>query len=364
MNKTPTPFQCRYTPQVPELLSKLQVSLALTTYQAGKTIFLSPGSEDKIVQLPRNFEKPMGIAISKDQNRLAIAGKYSITVFKKSHALAQGYPAKPNTYDSIFLPRINYITGYLDLHDIEFAKNQVGLYAVSSLFSCIAYIDGKGDYSFTPYWKPSFITELMPEDRCHLNGMAFKDGKPKYVTAFNTGNTAQSWRENITESGVLIDVETNQVICQGLKMPHSPTWINGELYILQSASGELIHIDLNSGKTETILEFGSFVRGMDAMGEYLFVATSKLRKNSSTFAHLPISDLSDHCGILIYHIPSRSLVGKIQYDMSVDEVYDVTILQGVKRPNILNTHKQEHSLAIELPNTSFWAQPKEKETIN
>jgi uncharacterized protein (TIGR03032 family) len=38
-------------------------------------------------------------------------------------------------------------------------------------------------HSFRPLWKPPFISRLAAEDRCHLNGMALKDGHPKWVTA-------------------------------------------------------------------------------------------------------------------------------------------------------------------------------------
>jgi hypothetical protein len=40
------PFSCTYSPQIPELLQKLNCSLAITTYQAGKVIFISPKDRD------------------------------------------------------------------------------------------------------------------------------------------------------------------------------------------------------------------------------------------------------------------------------------------------------------------------------
>ena len=42
INNSLTPFSCQYTSQVPELLQKLNSSIAVSTYQAGKLIFLSP----------------------------------------------------------------------------------------------------------------------------------------------------------------------------------------------------------------------------------------------------------------------------------------------------------------------------------
>ena len=108
----------------------------------------------------------------------------------------------------MYMPRVTYHTGPLDIHDLSFGNNGE-LFAVNTLFSCIITIND--DYNFSTYWKPPFIDALVSEDRCHLNGMALKNGKPKYVTAFNKGNSRQSWRDNITKSGIVMDVETNEI---------------------------------------------------------------------------------------------------------------------------------------------------------
>jgi len=61
-SKELAPFSCQYTPQIPDLLNRLNCSISISTYQAGKLVFLSPQQGNKIVQLPRTFAKPMGIA--------------------------------------------------------------------------------------------------------------------------------------------------------------------------------------------------------------------------------------------------------------------------------------------------------------
>lgn len=51
---------------------------------------------------------------------------------------------------------------------------------VNTRFDCLATVDER--YNFAPLWKPRFLSGLVPEDRCHLNGLAAEDGKAKYVT--------------------------------------------------------------------------------------------------------------------------------------------------------------------------------------
>ena len=344
------PFSCSYSAQVPELLQRLNCTLAISTYQAGKLVFISALNESKIVQLPRTFDKPMGIAQDHKKDKLAVACKDEVIVFSNSKDLAKYYPKSPDKYDALYMPRLTYHTGTLDIHDLNFGQNDE-LYGVNTLFSSIVKIDS--DYNFTPIWKPKFVDRIVSEDRCHLNGMAMQNGKPKYVTAFGQGNSFQSWRDTVTTSGVIIDVETDEIIIDGLAMPHTPRIFNGELYALLSATGELIKVDKENGTYEVIVKLDGFVRGMDLHQDYLFIGLSKLRENSSTFAKLNLK--ANEAGIVIVHLPTGSIAGKITYQTSLDEIYDVHVLPGKKRPNIMNTIRPDYKEGVTTPDTTFWA---------
>lgn len=349
------PFSCTYTPQVPELLQRLNCTIAISTYQAGKLIFISAKDKNSLIQLPRTFKRPMGIAEHSEKDKIAIASKDEIIVFSNSEDLAAHYPRSPDRYDALYMPRATYHTGPLDIHDLSFGKDDE-MYAVNTLFSTLIKIDS--DYNFTPYWRPSFIDKLVSEDRCHLNGMAMKNGLPKYATAFNQGNTHQSWREHVTETGVLFDVESDEVIVEGLAMPHSPRIYKDKLYVLLSATGELIKVDFNTGSYETIIKLNAFVRGMSFCDDYVFIGISKLRKSSTTFGKLNFAGDTNHSGIVIVHLPSGKLVGKISYETSLEEIYDVHILKNKVRPNIMNTINPNHTLGLMTPESTYWAIPK------
>jgi len=356
-NQNPiTPFACKYTPQIPELLLKLNCSIVISTYQAGKLIFLSPKDENNLIQLPRTFNKPMGVAYDQLNGKLAVACKDEVIQFSNSKDLATHYPKSPGKYDSLFLPRQTFHTNDLDIHDLRFGTNGE-LFAVNTLFSCIVKIDA--EFNFTPFWNPPFIDSIVSEDRCHLNGMVMQNGKPKYATAFNRGNSIQSWRENKTKTGIVIDIDTNEIICEGLPMPHSPLLYKNELYVLLSATGELVKIDPAEKNYKVICKPGGFVRGMAVHKDYIFIGTSKLRKNSSAFSDLPVTNEQNEAGISIFYLPTGSLVGKITYLSSVDEIYDVMILPDFIRPNILNTINDEYKSAVMMPGKTFWAKPKD-----
>lgn len=348
----PAPFSSTYSPQVPELLLALGCTIAFTTYQAGKLVLISPNlDKERITVLPRTVHKPMGIAIQ--DNKLALASKDEIIVFENSKELAIHYPDKQNTYDSLWLPRITYYTGQVDMHDIAFGDDCI--YAINTSFSCLCKVDG--NFNFKPVWRPPFIDALVSEDRCHLNGLVIENGKPKYVAALGTSNTHQGWRDNIVSGGILMDIDTNSIVLDGLAMPHSPRMYKNEMYMLLSACGEFIKVNTTDKSYKVIKQFDGFCRGLAIYKDYAFIGFSKLRKNSSSFAKLSFSDKADFAGIKIIHIPTEAEVGEILFQTSVDEIYEVAILPDMIRPNILNTITDVHKLALAIPGITYWAIP-------
>ncbi len=353
MSKTYPPFSCTHSTNIPELLTGLKCSLIISTYQAGKVILISPNiEEDGLFQLPRSFDTPMGIALNGD--RMAVACKEEVVVFSNTPSLAPSYPTKPNCYDGMFIPQATYFTGRLALHDIAWCDS--GLVSINTAFSCLCKVNDR--YSFTPVWKPPFISELASEDRCHLNGMAVVDGKPKYVTMFGQTDSPKGWDENKLNGGLLMDVESNEVILSGLPMPHTPRLINGELYLLLSATGELIKVNIEEKKYEVIKQFSGFVRGMSFYNDYLFVGLSRIRKKH-IFGGLPIAENEISSGVIVFHLPSAAIVGEIKYLSSCEEIYDVEVLPEFLRPNILGINDEKHRMALTLPNTSFWGLNKD-----
>jgi len=349
------PFACTYSPNLPELLMQLNCTIAISTYQAGKLVFISAQDADKLIQLPRNFDNAMAIGIS--GNRLAVAAKHNVVVMAHDPGLAPGYPKQPNTYDSLYVPRALYYTGAVDIHGLEWGTE--GLWAVNTSFSCLCLLDDR--YSFIPRWQPPFITGLASEDRCHLNGVAMRDGEPLYVTTMGHDDTYQSWRKTIPNGGTLIHVPSGTIILENLPMPHSPRLYNGRLYMLFSATGEIVAADPEKGTFDVVNQVDGFIRGMARSGDHIFVAHSRLRQNSSTFKDLPIAEKALSSGLTVFHLPTGARVAELKYQSTVDEIFDVQVIPGMKRPGILSPEQEAHKLSLVIPGTSFWARPEEEE---
>ncbi len=357
MKKVLPPFSCICTPHFTELLHKLECSIAISTYQASKLIFISSKNDEEIIQLPRHFDKLMGIAQNEKGNKLALACRDKVQVFTNAPKLAEHYPKAPKKYDALFLPRLTYHTGALDIHDLSFGTEEK-LFAVNTLFSCLITLDN--EYNFTPFWMPNWIDSIASEDFCHLNGMAMLDGQPKYVTAFNKGNTRQSWKKNMTQTGIVVDITTNEIICEGLAMPHTPRIFEGKLYVLLSGTGELVCIDPIKKNYNVVAKLDGFVRGMDFVDDYLFIGINKIRKKSSSFGQIPINNKNNQASVVAVHLPTGSIVGNMTYQNSVDEIYDIHILKDIVRPNILNTKTEIHKAAVSIPNQNYWGRAQEE----
>jgi uncharacterized protein (TIGR03032 family) len=345
-------FQIKYDKSVAELLKELKSVIAISTYQAGKLIFIGAENETSLYQTPISFRKPMGIALL--DNKMAVATLDEIHIFSDSKVLAKRFPYSNKKFDSLYFPRATYYCGETDLHDINFGNG--GLWAVNTKFSCISTYDI--NYSFTPRWKPPFITELEPQDRCHLNGMAMIDKTPAFVTALSKTNRRGGWRDNITKSGVVMKVPDGEIILENLAMPHSPRIINDELYLLLSATGEIIKCDVRNKTYDVISKVSGFIRGMSSYNNYLFVGLSKVRKTSKTFSKLPVADMSNHAGIVIIDLLSNKIIGEIKYQTTVEEIFDVQILPDTIKPGLINADDTRHKLAVSTKYNSFWKKEK------
>jgi len=353
----PAPFTLTHSLNFPELLHQLGCTLALSTYQAGKVVFVSASSVDDLVQLPRNFVGAMGVALEDTapgdgSPRMAVACSTEVVCLANSPSLARTYPKQPNVYDGLFMPRTRHQTGPLDLHDLCYGEG--GLWAVNTRFSCLVRLSDR--FGFEPVWKPDFITALEPEDRCHLNGLTLKDGKPEYVTAIDTTDTAGGWRPRRSEGhGVLIHVPTGKKVLEGLYMPHSPRLYRDGLFLLSSGTGELLKADLATGKVQSIAQLNGFARGMSRIGDIVFIGVSKLRKKNTTFQELPVSKRSMFAGVAAVDLRGPSVIGWVKYETSVDEIYDVQVIPGLRRPGIVSAEMPESSQSIYRPGASYWA---------
>ncbi|MEO0456548.1 MAG: TIGR03032 family protein, partial [Cyanobacteria bacterium P01_A01_bin.114] len=216
--------------QLTAWLSEQSISLGFTTYQGGKFFLVGLQPDGRLSIFERTFERCMGLCVL--GRSLYMSSLYQL--WRLENVLEAGQMAAG--YDALYVPQMSYITGDLDIHDIApvtagcaltsslLGERQCkpGVVFVNTLFSCLAA--PSETHSFCPLWHPPFISKLAAEDRCHLNGLAIKDGRPAYVTVVSQSDVADGWRDQRVAGGCVVDVQSNEVVATGLSMPHSPRW--------------------------------------------------------------------------------------------------------------------------------------------
>ncbi len=343
---TANPLRSVHTDNFPELLSKLNASLLVTTYQAGKLVILREDGGLLNTHF-RNLVKPMGLA--RDGGRLAVGCGIDIWEFHNVPVVcgkldaSDDYPSTSSKHDACYLPRRSHCTGNVDVHEMAFVNSETEnapneLIFVNTQFSCLS--KRSDENSFEPVWRPKWIKQIAPGDNCHLNGLATRNGQAKYVTALGTSNKPGGWRENKRDGGLLLDVQSHETITQGLSMPHSPRWYNGQLWLLESGEGTIGTVDLKTGKYESIAQFPGFTRGLSFLGPLAFIGLSQVRE-SAVFSGIPLVERLEKaaertCGVWVLNIETGETLGFCRFEEGVQEIFAVDVLPGIRFPDLIN----------------------------
>ena len=318
-------------------LAEQNLSLSFTTYQAGKVFFIGLEASGQLSVFQRTFARCMGLYAA--GTSLYMSSLYQLWRFENALAPGQLHSG----YDCMYVPQVSYITGDIDVHDLA-VDREGNLVFVNTLFSCLATVSQQ--HSFIPLWKPKFISRLAAEDRCHLNGLGMRDGQLRYVSAVSQSDVADGWRDSRRDGGCCIDVSTNEVIVSGLAMPHSPRWYDNKLWLLNSGAGEFGYVDEQRGVFEPVAFCPGYLRGCAFSGNFAIVGLSQPRHNK-TFSGLPIAekllsvDAKARCGLSVIDLRSGDIVHWLRIEGVVEELYDVVVLPGVRRPMAIGLKTDE-----------------------
>lgn len=274
--------------------------------------------------------KPMGLAIS--GGRLAVGASIDIWEFHNVPAVCSKLEP-PDRHDACFLPRRSHTTGDVQIHEMAWVGDE--LWFVNTAFSCLATRSDTD--SFEPVWRPKFIAKLMPGDNCHLNGLAVRDDRVRYVTALGETDTPGAWRDNKRDGGILMDVDSNEIIARGLSMPHSPRWYRNQLWLLESGDGSIGTVDLNTGKYEAIAQLPGFTRGLSFLGPLAFVGLSQVRE-SAVFSGIPLVERLEErtCGVWVLNVETGETLAFCKFEDALQEIFAVELLGGALYPDLIN----------------------------
>ncbi len=317
-------------------LASRDAAIAFSTYQAGKLFLIGVNAEGSISVFERTVERPMALCAHRGD-------LYLSSLFQMWRFAAIASAGDYQGYDRLYAPRQSWVTGDIDIHDIKVEASGRVVF-VNTLFSCLATLSDSD--SFNPVWRPKFISKLAAEDRCHLNGMAMRDGRPAFVTAVGKSDVADGWREHRSGGGIVIDVDTNEIVATGLSMPHAPRWRDGKIWLVNAGTGEFGHVDPATGKFTPITFCPGFLRGLDFVGDFA-VVTMSLPRGNRTFEGLSLQETLEktgaapRCGLAVIDLNTGDLAHWLRLEGAVTELFDAVILDGAKRPAAIGFRSDE-----------------------
>jgi uncharacterized protein (TIGR03032 family) len=311
------PLRCRLHGKMADWLRHAAGSVAITTYTSGKLVLIGH-SDGKPKFHTQKFKRPMGMAVNGE--RLAIAVREQILSFH--------YSPQAN----IFQPARTYQTGKVNAHDLAFGRR--GLYFVNTRFNGLARVsDSK---RFVHCWLPPFVSTMVAQDRCHLNGLGMSQGRPAMATAFCETDEHNDWRkEDRFTSGVLIDIPKREIVARGLCMPHSPRRYRGKWWLCNSGYGSLSVFDEANGCCREVCSLPGFTRGLCFVGHHALVGLSKIRPQHILDAP-PVRERHANliAGIALVNLTSGKQEGLLEFTSGGSEVFEVAFLRGIKNPRI------------------------------
>jgi len=358
-------FSSSATDNFAPILKALDISLAVTSYQSARLILLRSDGDTIDTNL-KFFPRPMGIYA--DEDRITLGTFSQVLEFKRSddvlNSIKNGSLDNTDDFsrkvlekdkeemeklreqrdeeikeiknaDSLYLHRASLTTGMINIHDIGWGDE--GLWVVNPTFSCLSTLSP--DSSFIAKWKPTFISELVPEDRCHLNGMAMLNGKPKYVTTFNMEDSKDSWSQGRIDYGTLIDIDTDEILIEGMIMPHSPKVYKDEVYVCESGLGVVWKYNPKTKEKTQVVKLQGFTRGLYFYGGVMFVGLSQVRASEIKNPTPLLKEYDEtYAGVWMINLETNEEIGHIKFDGDVDQIYDIAIIPDSTVPELINTN--------------------------
>lgn len=329
--------QINFSSGLARFLQSQAISFGFTSYQSGRLYLVGHSTEQRLALHEATYPKAMGIV--GDANRIYLG---TLTEVVRLENVLGANEVANTAHDKVYVPRNSQTTGSVDIHEIGIRRNGKVVF-VNTAYSCLC--EPSTTHSFKPIWKPSFISKLVREDRCHLNGLAMVDGEPRYVSAVCRSDVVDGWRDRRHDGGILIDITTDEIVGEGLSMPHSPRWHQDRLWVLNSGSGELGWINSKTKAFEPLTFLPGFLRGLSFHGDYAFVTLSKPRhgrfEGLALDQKLKEKDADAWCGVQIISLKDGSVANWLRLDGPISELFDVCVLPGVKNPITLGPQSAE-----------------------
>ncbi len=124
------------------------------------------------------------------------------------------------------------------------------------------------------------------------------------------------------------------------------------MWVLESGTGRLLRVDRATGSRETVIELPGFTRGLALVGPIALIGLSRIRPTSAMDG-VPIAECREalKCGIAAVDLRSGRLLGLLEFQTAVEEIFDVQLLPGIRFPEVIGFQKESLHHTFVIPPT-------------
>jgi len=162
--------------------------------------------------------------------------------------------------------------------------------------------------------------------------------------------------ENKKSGGILIDIDSNEIVARNLSMaPIRRAGTPARLWLLESGTGSLGTVDVNTGKYEPIVRLDGFhPRPRNDRQPRLQSASRRSRENRHLQRHpnhrATLQENRAHLRCLGRRHPARArVVAFLKFEEAVQEIFAVALLPGVRFPDLINDNAELVGSSFVLP---------------
>ncbi len=325
------------SPGFADWLADQQVGLAFTN--AARLFLVGLRRDGSLSVVERGFSLCTAVE-AVDEDTLYLATRYQL--WRLRNAVPPGDVTEAG-FDRIFVPQTGWTTGLIGIDDIAVDPAGSPVF-VNRRFSCLATTSET--LNFAPVWKPPFVTELRPDERCGLSGVVLRDGRPAYVTSASRSDAPRGWRDEQRSGGVVLSVPDGEVVAAGLSLPGSPVLEGSRLLLCNGGAGELSAVDLDRGSADPVVGLPGLTRGLALHGRFAVVGTSR-RPWDESFGDVAIADRLDGagprsvCGVHVVDLETATVAHSLVLDGVGPDIGDVAVLPRTSRPDAVAYQGEE-----------------------
>jgi len=115
-------------------------------------------------------------------------------------------------------------------------------------------------------------------------------------------------------------------------MPHSPRVRSGQIWLLESGTGWLCRVDLQTGRRENVTFCPGFLRGLAFHADYAIVTISLPRRGNFEGLELDSAlkqrGVTPWCGLLVIDLRQGGIIEWLRFEGEVVELFDVGVVES------------------------------------